>query len=86
MLKDDLTSVSSFGAVGTLAEGSAGSKRYISGIPYYNTGSPTLTLSGTTVSNLVGQAYTDQSNIVEIDSDTNEEGTSSSAFLSLIHI
>ena len=80
MLKDDLTSVSSFGAVGTLAEGSGGSKRYISGIPYYNTGSPTLTLSGTTVSNLVGQAYTDQNNIVEIDSDTNEEGTSSSAF------
>ena len=80
LLKDDLTAVASFGAVGTLAEGTGGTKRYISGIPYYNSGSPALTLSGVTVNNLVGQSYTDQSNIVEIDSDTNEEGTSSSAF------
>ena len=80
VLKDDLTSSPSFGSVGTLAEGTGGTKRYISGIPYYNSGSPTLTLSGTTINNLVGQAYTNQSNIVEIDSDTNVEGTSSAAF------
>ena len=80
ILKDDLTATSSFASVGTLAEGSGGSKRYVSGIPYYNTGSPTLTLSGATVNNLVGQSYTNQTNIVEIDTDTNEEGTSSSAF------
>src|SRR6056300_62921 len=80
VLKDDLTSSPSFGSVGTLAEGTGGTKRYISGIPYYNSGSPTLTLSGTTINNLVGQAYTNQTNIVEIDSDTNVEGTSSAAF------
>lgn len=80
LLKDDLTATPTFGAVGTLAEGTGGTKRFISGIPYYNTGSPTLTLSGTTINDLVGQAYTNQSNIVEIDSDTNAEGTSSSAF------
>ena len=80
VLKDDLTSSPSFGSVGTLAEGTGGTKRYISGIPYYNSGSPTLTLSGTTINNLVGQAYTNQSNIVEIDSDSNVEGTSSAAF------
>ena len=80
IVKDNLTATASFAGVGTLAEGTGGSKRYISGIPYYNTGSPTLTLSGATVNNLVGQTYTDQSNIVEIDSDTNEEGTSSAAF------
>jgi hypothetical protein len=82
ILKDDLTATAAFASVGTLAEGTGGSKRYISGIPYYNTGSPTLTLSGATVDDLVGQAYTNQSNIVEIDTDTNEEGTSSSAFSS----
>jgi hypothetical protein len=80
IVKDDLTATASFAGVGTLAEGTGGSKRYISGIPYYNTGSPTLTLSGATVNNLVGQTYTDQSNIVEIDSGANEEGTSSAAF------
>jgi hypothetical protein len=77
ILKDDLTASPSFGSVGTLAEGTGGTKRYISGIPYYNSGSPTLTLSSTTINDLVGQAYTNQSNIVEIDSDTNLEGTSS---------
>ena len=80
LLKDNLTATPTFGTVGTLAEGTGGTKRYISGIPYYNTGSPTLTLSGATINDLVGQAYTNQSNIVEIDSDTNAEGTSSSAF------
>ena len=80
VLKDDLTATPTFGTVGTLSEGTGGTKRYISGIPYYNTGSPTLTLSGNTINDLVGQAYTNQSNIVEIDSDTNAEGTSSSAF------
>ena len=79
-LKDDLTAVSSFDSTGSLSEGTAGFKRYISGIPYYNTGSPAITLSGATVNNLVGQAYTNQSNIVEIDSHTNHEGTSSNAF------
>ena len=78
-IKDDMTASPSFGSVGTLAEGTAGTKRFISGIPYYNSGSPTLTVSGTTINNLVGQAFTDQSNIVEIDSGTNAEGTSGSA-------
>lgn len=80
VLKDDLTVSASVAGIGTLSEGTGGTKRYISGIPYYNTGSPTLTLSGATMSNLVGQAYVNQSNIVEIDSDTNVEGTTSSSF------
>ena len=79
VLKDDMTANPSFGAVGTLAAGTNGTYRYVSGIPYYNTGSPTVTLSGTTINNLVGQAYTNQSNIVEIDSGTNFESTSQAA-------
>jgi len=79
---DDLTATPTFGSVGTLSEATGGTKRYISGIPYYNTGSPTLTLSGTTINDLVGQCYTDQSNIVEVDPGTNYESTSSSAIAS----
>ena len=74
---DDITSSPSISSAGTLAEGTGGTKRYISGIPYYNSGSPTLTWSGVEISNLTGQAYTDQSNIVEVDNGTNQEGTSS---------
>ncbi len=62
----------------TLAEQTAGSYRYVSGIPYYNTGSPKLRLTGATVDNLVGQAYLDSSNIVRIMNGSNDEGTSDS--------
>jgi len=74
---DDVTAAPTIASAGTLAEGTGGTKRYISGIPYYNTGSPTVVLSGVQVNNLTGQAYTDQSNIVEVDNATNQEGTSS---------
>ena len=76
---DDITATPSISSNGTLSEGTAGTKRYISGIPYYNTGSPTVNLTGVQVSNLTGQAYTDVSNIVEVDTATNQEGTSSAA-------
>ena len=78
ILKDNLTAIT-FGSVGTLSAGTNGTFRYISGIPYYNTGSPTVNITGMTINNLVGQAYTNQSNIVEVDSGTNAEGTSANA-------
>jgi hypothetical protein len=78
-MRDDMTSLPSFGSAGTLSEHTAGTYRYVSGVPYYNTGSPKLTVSGVTVNNLVGQAYTNQSDIVEIDPGTNYESTSNSA-------
>tara|TARA_S200002703_G_scaffold35567_1_gene30633 strand:+ start:2279 stop:5773 length:3495 start_codon:yes stop_codon:yes gene_type:complete len=79
VLRDDVTSSPSITSAGTLTESSGGTKRFISGIPYYNTGSPTLQLASTTISNLTGQAYTEQSNIVEVDSGTNAESTSSAS-------
>ena len=79
VLRDDMTASPSFGTTGTLSEGTGGTKRFVSGIPYYNSGSPNLTLSGVTINNIAGQAYTNQSNIVEVDPGTNAEGTSSSA-------
>ena len=63
----------------TVTQNVAGTFRYISGIPYYNSGSPNLTLAGVTIDNLVGQCYTNQSNIVEVDDGTNQESTSSNA-------
>ena len=74
---DDVTATPTIASAGTLAEGTGGTKRYISGIPYYNSGSPTVTLSSVQVSNLTGQAYSDVSNVVEVDNATNQEGTSS---------
>ena len=52
--------------------------RYISGVPYYNSGSPTLTLAGVTIDDLTGQAYRDTSNVFEIASGSNYESTSGS--------
>jgi len=79
-VKDNLT-VSPTVNVGsaTVTQNVAGTFRYISGIPYYNSGSPSLTLAGVTIDNLVGQCYTNQSNIVEVDDGTNQESTSPNA-------
>ena len=79
-VKDDITSVPSVSISGaTLTQNVAGTFKYISGVPYYNSGSPSLTLSGVTISNLVGQCYTNQSDIVEVDDGTNQESTSNNA-------
>ena len=78
-VKDDLTTTPTIANSGSLAQNVAGTFRYVSGVPYYNSGSPSLTLSGVTVNNLTGQTYTDQSNIVEVDPGTNFESTSQSS-------
>jgi hypothetical protein len=79
-VKDDLTASPTVNVgSATVTENVAGTYRYISGIPYYNSGSPSLTLAGVTIDDLVGQCYTNQSNIVEVDDGTNQEGTASNA-------
>jgi len=75
---DDVTATPTITSAGTLVETTGGTKRYVSGIPYYNSGSPIVTLQGVTVSDLTGQAYSDVSNVVEVDHGTNQEGTSGS--------
>jgi len=63
---------------GNIAIGTPGTYRYISGIPYFNTGSPTLTISGITIGpNWIGQTYTGATNPVQINSGQNQEGTAS---------
>ena len=79
-VKDNLTASPTVNiGSATLTQNVAGTFRYISGVPYYNSGSPSLTLAGVTIDNLVGQCYTSQSNIVEVDDGTNQEGTFSNA-------
>lgn len=83
IVKDNLSSSPTLNiGSATLEEDTAGSYRYVSGIPYYNSGSPKVRLVGATVDNLVGQAYYDSSSIAGITSGTNDEGTSSSAVVS----
>jgi hypothetical protein len=74
VVKDDITATPTT-TIGTVSEGTQGTYRYVSGIPYYNTGSPTLNVTGTTVANFTGQAYQDTSSPHEIDNDTNQEST-----------
>ena len=79
-MRDDLTSSPTVDiSSATLTQNNAGTFRYVSGIPYYNSGSPSLTLTGVTIDDLVGQCYTDQSDIVEVDNGSNQEGTSANA-------
>jgi len=79
-VKDNLTASPTVNiGSATLTQNVAGIFRYISGVPYYNSGSPSLTLAGVTIDDLVGQCYTNQSNIVEVDDGTNQESTSSDA-------
>jgi len=75
IVKDDMTS-SPTATIGTISGGVDGVFRYISGIPYYNTGSPSVAITGSTVANFTGQAYKDTSSPVEVDPGSNQEGTS----------
>ena len=78
-VKDNVTTTPTLISSGTtVSQVTAGSFRYISGIPYYNTGSPQIRVAGLTVSNLIGEAYLDGSSILDVRSGTNYEGTSGS--------
>ena len=53
VLKDDVTATPTT-TIGTVAEGTQGTYRYVSGVPYYNSGSPTVTVTGTTIEDFTG--------------------------------
>jgi hypothetical protein len=77
VVKDDLTTTPTT-SIGTVVGGIDGVYRYISGVPYYNSGSPSVNITGTTITNLTGQAYRDTSSPHEVDPATNDESTSGS--------
>ena len=77
-LKDDVTSAPTVTmSNATLTQNSAGTLRYVSGVPYYTTGA-SLDLSGVDVYDWIGQAYNNTSQPFTIANGTNQEGTSGS--------
>ncbi len=78
-VKDDLTSTPTV-TNGTITE-KTGTYKYISGIPYYDTGS-SLTWSGIQITNFIGQTYRVTNSVIEVSSSTNLEGTSGSSIAS----
>jgi len=73
-VKDDIFG-GPIATAGTVSENNAGTYRYISGIPYYNSGNPSLTLSGVTVDRFIGQAYRNMTQVLGITHGPNLEGT-----------
>jgi len=82
VVRDDITATPTT-TIGTVTENVAGTYEYVSGIPYYDTSSPSLTVSGTSVANFTGQAYADIVDPHEIDPGTNQESTSGSIISNL---
>jgi len=80
-VKDDI-SVTPNVVDGTLSENVGGTYRYISGIPYYNAGNPSLKLTGVGIENFVGQTYTNRSDILMVRSGANFESTLNPAITS----
>ena len=76
VVRDDIT-VAPTTSIGTVTQNVAGTFQYVSGVPYYDAGSPSLTVTGTTIANLTGQAYADISNPHEIEPGTVSEGSGS---------
>jgi hypothetical protein len=75
---DDLTSTPTCDVSSATLTEASGTYNYISGVPYYNAGA-TLTLSGVEIYNWIGQTYRNTSNVFQIGSGTNVDGTTDSA-------
>lgn len=76
-VKDNLNSVPTLATSNVvMVEATSGTYRYISGIPYYNTGGPTITIANLQVANLAGQTFTSTNPFI-LDSGTVYEGSGS---------
>ena len=75
-VKDDLTATPTIDVSSvTMTESSAGTKRYISGVEYYNSGGA-IQIAGATIDNFIGQTYRDTSTVLTFVHASNDEGTS----------
>jgi len=83
-VKDDVTTVPTVTA-GTLAIKAPGTYRYISGIPYFNTGSPQLWWQNVTINSWIGQTWNNTANVAFIVTGTNLEGSSGNVILANAH-
>lgn len=77
-MKDDLTSTATVTMSNvTMTQNSAGTLRYVSGVPYY-TNDASVDVSGIEVYDWIGQTYNNTTNPLTITNGTNQEGTSGS--------
>jgi len=83
-VKDDVTAAPTITS-GNLAIKAPGTYRYISGIPYFNTGSPQLWLQDVTLTSWIGQTWNNTSNVVFVATSTNLEGTTGNVILANTH-
>jgi len=83
-VKDDVTSVPTVTA-GTLAIKAPGTYRYISGIPYFNTGSPQLWWQNVTINSWIGQTWNNTANVAFVVTGTIKEGSSGNVILANAH-
>lgn len=81
---DDITSAPTVVA-GNIAIRSPGTYRYVSGIPYFNTGSPTLWLQDVTINSWIGQAYTNTTNVAYVAMSNTLESSSGNIILANAH-
>ena len=82
-VKDDVTTSPTVSG-GNVAIKTPGTYRYISGVPYFNTGSPQLWLQDLTVTSWIGQTWNNTANVAFVNTGTVLEG-SGNVVLSNIH-
>ena len=73
-VKDNVTSVPTLTG-GNIAIKAPGTYRYISGVPYFNTGSPQLWLQDVSISSWIGQTWNNTANVVAVNTGTVLEGS-----------
>jgi hypothetical protein len=83
-VKDDVTTVPTVTA-GTLAVKAPGTYRYISGIPYFNTGTPQLWWQNVTINSWIGQTWNNTANVAYVVTGTNLEGSTGNVILANAH-
>ena len=83
-VKDDVTAVPTVTS-GTLAIKAPGTYRYISGIPYFNTGSPQLWWQNVTINSWIGQTWNNTSNVAYVVTGTVKEGSTGNVILVNTH-
>jgi hypothetical protein len=83
-VKDDVTTVPTVTS-GLLAIKAPGTYRYISGIPYFNTGSPQLWWQNVTINSWIGQTWNNTANVAFVVTGTVKEGSSGNVILANAH-
>lgn len=83
-VKDDVTSAPTVEG-GNVAIKAPGTYRYISGVPYFNTGGPQLWLQDILLSSWIGQTWNNTANVVFVNSGTNLEGSTGNVILANTH-